>query len=156
MPFVSRLGLEQIAVSPDWQNFDATVDGLVRLLVRAGQVSAEAHEPVTAAVRAREAEASTAILDIGVGIPHARVDQVAAPSVALAVHADGVYRSVPTAPIRIVALVLSPTTAIEEHLRTLADVATLLHSGALRALLLRAEDQGTALAALVRFARGLP
>ena len=70
--------------------------------------------------------------------------------------AAGLYEAAPTVPIRIVALVLSPARALEEHLRTLADIATLLHSAELRTLLLRAGDAPAALATLMRFARGLP
>ena len=46
--------------------------------------------------------------------------------------------------------------AIEDHLRMLADIATMLRSSELRTLLLRARDEATALEALRHFTRGMP
>ncbi|MGH7893268.1 MAG: PTS sugar transporter subunit IIA, partial [Candidatus Binatia bacterium] len=78
------------------------------------------------------------------------------PIVALAISAAGLYEGVPTVPIRIVAMVLSPIASLDEHLHTLADIATLLRSTELRTALLRASDAGAALALLMRYSRGLP
>jgi mannitol/fructose-specific phosphotransferase system IIA component (Ntr-type) len=156
MPFVSRLRAQQIAIAPSWHGLDATVDGLLEQLQRAGLLSPAARADAASAVRAREREASTAVLEIGVGVPHARIAGLDAPVVGLAVSAGGLYEAAPTVPIRIVALVLSPLTALEEHLRTLAEIATLLHSAELRTLLLRATDGPAALDVLLRFGRGLP
>ena len=96
------------------------------------------------------------MLEIGVGVPHARLAGLETPVVALALAPEGLYEAVPTVPIRIVALVLSPIAAIEDHLRMLADIATTLRSTELRTLLLRARDEATALEALRRFTRGMP
>lgn len=156
MPFVNHLRAEQIVIAPAWHGFGATVDGLLDRLVECRLLSDAARRDAASAVRAREAEASTAVLEIGVGVPHARIAGLAAPLVALAISSSGLYEAAPTAPIRIVALVLSPIAALEGHLRTLADIATLLHSTELRALLLRATDAPTALDALRRFTRTLP
>jgi mannitol/fructose-specific phosphotransferase system IIA component (Ntr-type) len=156
MPFVSRLRAEQIAIAPAWRGFDATVDGLLGMLASAGLLSSTATAAAAAAIRTREHESSTAVLEIGVGVPHARLDSITEPTVALAISAAGLYEAAPTVPIRIVALVLSPAAALDAHLRTLADIATLLHSAELRTLLLRAGDAPAALAILMRFARGLP
>jgi mannitol/fructose-specific phosphotransferase system IIA component (Ntr-type) len=156
MPFVSRLRPEQIAIAPAWCGFDATVDGLLDRLRDAEVLSSGAHAEAAAAVRARESEGSTAVLEIGVGVPHARLIGLESPAVALAVSPLGLYEVAPSVPIRIVALVLSPVNAIDEHLRTLADIATLLRSTELRALLLRAATPAAALDVLVRFSRGLP
>jgi len=155
MPFVTRLRPAQIAVNPPWRTFGETIDGLLDRLVAGGLLAASTKADAAAAIRAREAEASTAMLEIGIGVPHARVDALEAPVVALAVSTAGLYEAAPTVPIRIVALVLSPSTSLEEHLRTLADIATLLRSTELRATLLRATDAGAALAVLVQSARGL-
>jgi mannitol/fructose-specific phosphotransferase system IIA component (Ntr-type) len=155
MPFVARLRPAQIAINPPWRTFGDTIDGLLDQLVAAGLVASETKADAAAAIRAREAEASTAMLEIGVGVPHARVETLDAPVVALAVSTACLYEASPTVPIRIVALVLSPTTSLQEHLQTLADIATLLRSAELRTTLLRATDPAAALAALQRFARGL-
>ena len=156
MPFVSQLRAAQIAIAPGWQGFGATVDGLIDRLSEAGLLSSETGTAAGRAVRAREAEASTAMLEIGVGVPHARIAGLDTPVVALAVASTGLYEAAPTVPIRIVALVLSPIAAIEDHLRMLADIATMLRSSELRTLLLRARDEATALEALRHFTRGMP
>jgi mannitol/fructose-specific phosphotransferase system IIA component (Ntr-type) len=156
MPFVSQLRADQIVIAPGWQGFGATVDGLLARLGQAGLLTPALRDEAGRAIRAREAEASTAVLEIGVGVPHARIAGLAAPMVALAVAAPGLYEAAPTVPIRIVALVLSPIAAIEDHLRVLADIATMLHSAELRTLLLRARDPATALDVMRRFTREIP
>jgi hypothetical protein len=75
---------------------------------------------------------------------------------ALALSTIGLYEAVPTVPIRIVALVLSPSVAAQEHLQLLANVALSLRSAELRVALLQAADGATAYEALVRYARAEP
>jgi mannitol/fructose-specific phosphotransferase system IIA component (Ntr-type) len=156
MPFATLLRADQIVIAPAWHGFGETVDGLLDRLLDAGALSRATRDEAAGAVRARESEASTAVLEIGVGVPHARLGSLATPVVGLAIAPTGLYDAVPTVPIRIVALVLSPLAALDEHLRTLADIATLLRSGELRALLLRAGDGSAVLDILLRFARRLP
>lgn len=156
MPFVARLRPEHIRIAPPWKTLDETVRGLVDTLAASGALARGSEAAATAAVIAREAEASTALLDIHAGVPHARLAGLRRAITALAVSADGLYEAVPTVPIHLVALVLSPPAATADHLRTLTGVATLLRSGALRAALLEARDGIEALAALRRHARALP
>ena len=152
MHFVSRLRPELIRVAPPWATFDETIAGMVSMLVAARALPPESEAAAVRAVTAREGTSSTAILDIGVGVPHARLPDIAEAAVALAVSASGCYEAVPTVPIRIVALVLSPTVANADHLQLLASAATLLRSEMLRATLLRAENCAAAAAELVRHA----
>ena len=76
--------------------------------------------------------------------------------VAIAVSPDGLYEAVPTVPIHLVALVLSPPADTTGHLRILAGIATLLRSPELRAALLAAGDARGAFDALVGHGRGAP
>jgi mannitol/fructose-specific phosphotransferase system IIA component (Ntr-type) len=156
MHFVSRLRPELIRVAPPWATFDETIAGMVSMLVAARALPPRSEAAAVRAVTAREATASTAIVDIGVGVPHARLPDIDDAAVALAVSAAGCYEAVPTVPIRIVALVLSPTVASADHLQLLASAATLLRSEILRATLLRAVDCSAAAAELVRHAQRLP
>lgn len=156
MRFLGRLRPELIRVGVPWRTFDATVTGLVEVLAEAGELPAGAPGDAVRAIVAREAEASTALLEIHVGVPHARLSGLGQPVVSLAASAAGLYEPVPTVPIHIVALVLSPTNATTTHLETLAEVATLLRSGPLRAGLLAARDGTDALAALHAHARAMP
>jgi mannitol/fructose-specific phosphotransferase system IIA component (Ntr-type) len=155
MPFVSRLRPDQIVVNPPWHTFAQTIDGLLDVVARIGLVPPGTKAAAAAAIAAREAEASTAVLETGVGVPHARLPGLEDPVVALAVAQAGLYQAAPTVPIRIVALVVSPAQSIEEHLRTLAEIATLLHSADLRARLLRASDAPAAFATLRQFSGGV-
>ncbi len=156
MPFAALLTSQTIAIAPAWHGFGPTVDGLLERLESAGLLTGAQRAEAASAVRAREREASTAVLETGVGVPHARIAGLTAPVVALAIAPAGLYEAAPTVPIRIVALVLSPLAALDDHLRTLADVATALHSADLRALLLRASDGPAALDVLRRATRRLP
>jgi len=156
MSFVARLRPELIRVAPPWRTFDDTIAGLVASLAAARLLPSGDEPAAVAALRAREGEASTALLDIHAGIPHARLTGIRRPLVALALSTRGFYEAVPTVAIQIVALVLSPANAGADHLNILSGIATLLRSAELRTELLAAEDGAGALASLRRHARAMP
>ena len=156
MSFVTRLRPELIEVDPPWRTFAETIAGLAGTLTEAGLLPKASRLAAVEAVTAREADASTALLDIHAGVPHARLGGVVRPIVALAVSPHGLYEAVPTVPIQIVALVLSPPDSGAQHLKILSGIATLLRSAELRTALLAARDGGEALAALKRHARSMP
>jgi PTS system nitrogen regulatory IIA component len=156
MSFVDRLRPDVIRVAPPWRTFDDTIVGLVATLATAGLLAPARASAAVDAVRTRETAASTALLDIHAGVPHARLAGVDAPIVALALSSDGLYEAVPTVAIQIVALVLSPANAGADHLNILSGIATLLRSAELRTELLAAEDGAGALASLRRHARAMP
>jgi len=126
MSFVARLRPELIRVASPWRTFTETITGLVEMLSAAGALPADSEAAAISAVTSREASASTALLDINAGVPHARLAGLARPALALAVSSSGLYEAVPTVPIQIVALVLSPPEATAAHLRVVAGIATLL------------------------------
>jgi mannitol/fructose-specific phosphotransferase system IIA component (Ntr-type) len=156
MSFVSRLRPELIAIAPPWHGFRDTIEGLVDTLVDAHVVPETQRAEAVRAVVAREAEASTAVLDIGIGVPHARLAGLGKTVVALGLSPDGLYEPVPTVPIKIVGLVLSPPDAGNDHLQTLAGIATLLRSEPLRDTLLHASEPAAVLQALGRHSRSAP
>jgi PTS system fructose-specific IIC component len=156
MSFVERLRPELISVRPGWETCPETVRGLVEQLVAGSALAAELGAGATAAVLAREAESSTALLDIRVGVPHARLAGLPAPVAALALSETGLYEPVPTVRIQIVALVLSPPAAVSDHLAMLAGISTLLRSTALRTRLLGAPTPAEAFAVLAGHARAVP
>src|SRR5213079_3392907 len=112
MSFVARLRPELIRVAPPWRTFEETIAGLVAVLAAA--------RSAIQAVTAREAASSTALLDIHASVPHARLPGITQPVSALATSPHGLYEAVPTVPIQVVALVLSPPTATAQHLTILA------------------------------------
>ena len=156
MSFVARLRPELIRMAPPWTSFEETIAGLAATLDAARLLPAGSQPAAVHAVRAREAEASTALLDIHVGVPHARLPGLARPLVALGVSPAGFYEAVPTVAIQIVALILSPPRSSTQHLRILSDIATLLRSAELRAALLVAVDAREALASVARHGRAMP
>jgi mannitol/fructose-specific phosphotransferase system IIA component (Ntr-type) len=145
MSFVDRLRAELICVAPPWRTFEETIAGLAATLGRARLLPAGREAAAADAVRAREAEGSTALLDIRAGVPHARLAGLDEPRVALALSTTGLYEPVPTVAIQIVALVLSPPDASDHHLQLLSSIATLLRSAELRTQLLTSPDPETAL-----------
>ena len=153
MSFVARLRPELIRVAPPWRTFEETIAGLVAVLAGEHLLPAGAETAAIEAVTAREATSSTALLDIRAGVPHARLAGIAAPIAALATSPQGLYEAVPTVPIQVVALVLSPPAATAQHLTILAGIATLLRSPELRAELVAARDGGEALRILRARAR---
>jgi mannitol/fructose-specific phosphotransferase system IIA component (Ntr-type) len=156
MSFVARLRPELICIDPPWRSFAETVAGLVAALMAAGALPPDAARRAEQAVITREAEASTALLEIGAGVPHARLDGLEHTVTALAVSRRGLYEALPTVAIHLVALVLSPPDGGAEHLRILAGISTSLRSPELRRALLAARDGAEALAALRRHASHLP
>ena len=137
-----------LAVPAPWRTFDDTVTGLVRLVGAEQSLDDAATRAAIAAVIDREATASTALLEIGVGIPHARLAGLSRPWLAIAVAPAGLYEPVPMLRLGIVALLLSPLSAVELHLQTLASLSVLFRSTALRSALLGAPDPTAAFAAI--------
>src|SRR5213593_3883670 len=99
MRFLSRLRPALIRIDPPWRTFADTIEGLVETLL-AGEALPTGLQPAAVdAVMVREAEASTALLDIHTGIPHGRLAGLAGAALALGVSANGLYEAVPTVPI---------------------------------------------------------
>jgi PTS system fructose-specific IIC component len=148
MALATILTADLIAIAPPWRTFASTIDGMVDLMVAAGMLSSARRDDVRLAVALREAEGSTAVSEIAIGVPHARVDGLSRPVAALAVAPEGLYEPVPTVRVRIATLLVSPNAATEAHLKLLAGVATTLRSAPLRAALLAARTPAAALAIL--------
>ena len=75
MSFVARLRPDLIAIAPPWHGFRDTAAGLVAMLVHANAIPAAQEDDAVHAVVTRERESSTAVLETGVGVPHARLFQ---------------------------------------------------------------------------------
>jgi mannitol/fructose-specific phosphotransferase system IIA component (Ntr-type) len=117
-----------VIVRPEWGSFAATVSGLVERLVSSGQLPAQLAGDAARRIQEREAVASTAMVDIGVSIPHARLDGIDGIVAAMAVSPRAVYQVGDGLPISIVVLVLSSPTLVGEHLNFLASLSMLLQS----------------------------
>jgi len=122
------LTVDTIIVRPPWTTFDDAVDGLVKQLVTARCLPPDLSAEAGRHVREREAVASTAMVNIGVSIPHARLDGIRGIIAALAVSPRAVYQVADGLPIPLVALVLSSPALTGEHLNFLSALSLLLQS----------------------------
>lgn len=126
------LGRGAVMIRPAWNSFDETIQGLVDQLVAAGGLPSRLAQAAVQRIREREAVASTAMVDIGVSIPHARLEGIQGIVAAMAVSPNAVYQVADGLPISIVALVLSSPALIGEHLNFLSALSLLLQSARTR------------------------
>lgn len=123
---------DSVIIRPEWDDFGATVSGLVDRLVAAGRLPSHLAAEAVRRIHEREAMASTAMVDIGVSIPHARLEGIDGIIAAMAVAPDAVYQVGNGLPISIIVLVLSSPALVGEHLTFLASLSMLLQSGRFR------------------------
>lgn len=137
-----------LVIRPPWRTFEEAVAGLVNCLVANGQLPGSLVDAAIRAVCERERDASTAIVEIGVSMPHARIDGVHGLVAAMAGGPPAVYYHMAQVPITVMALVLSPPDHAAEHLNFLSSLSMLLQSESLRRRLIHASDTAAALALL--------
>jgi len=137
-----------IVLRPAYTSFEEAVGGLVDSLIANGCLPAALREPATRAIIERESLQSTAIVEIGVAVPHARVPGVEGVMAAMAASPTAVYYAMAGVPISIVVVVLSAPDLVGDHLDTLAGVSLLLQSADTRRGLEHAADSGSALRVL--------
>lgn len=139
-----------IVLRPPGASFEAAVGALVDLMVANRRLDATVRDRAVRAVCDREAIASTAIVEIGVSVPHARVEGVDGVVAALAAAPTPLYHAMTGVPISIMIVVLSAPELVGDHLNTLAGVSLLLQSDVTRRGLQQAAD----VAAALRILRG--
>jgi len=119
---------------------DETVAELVERLVQDGRLPRALGPAAVERILERERLASTAMVDIGVSIPHARVEGIDGIVAALALAPVAVYHVAAGLPIAIVALVLSSPSSGGDHLHFLAALSMLLQSERVRNALRQAQS----------------
>jgi len=129
---VSEALVDPAVIRPAWRTFEDAVSGLVDHLVAGGRLPRELAAEAVRRIREREAIAGTAMVDIGVSIPHARLEGIDGIIAAIAVSPDGVYEIAHGLPISIVVLVLSSPSLTGEHLNFLSALSLLLQSARVR------------------------
>jgi PTS system nitrogen regulatory IIA component len=127
-----------ILVRPTCETFKETIEALVAATSNAGGLPSELIDAAVVHVRQREAISSTAMVEIGVSIPHTRLEGIDRITAAIAVSPNGVYDVTDGLPISIVVLVLTPRDQVNEHLEFLSGLSLLLQSPQLRRQLLDA------------------
>lgn len=121
-----------VMVRPAWEDFGETISGLVERLVASGRLPSHLAPEAVQRIHEREAMASTAMVDIGVSIPHARLQGINSILAAMAVSPQAVYQAGNGLPISIVVMVLSSPASAGEHLNFLASLSMLLQSARFR------------------------
>jgi mannitol/fructose-specific phosphotransferase system IIA component (Ntr-type) len=145
MSAVEVIGRGGILLQPACSTFEDAIAALVDLLVENGRLVPALRDRAVRAVCDREAMASTAIVEIGVSVPHARLEGVAGVVAALAAAPSALYYAMTGVPISIMVLVFSAPELVGEHLNTLAGVSLLLQSAGTRRALQEADDCAAAL-----------
>jgi len=154
MRLTDILPATRIVIHPPWHTFEEAVRGLAGTMVDSGGLQGSLVDQAVRAVCERESMQSTAIVEIGMSVPHARVAGVEGVVAALAVSPTAVYYAMRGVPISIMALVLSSPHLAAEHLNLLADISMRLQSETVRRALRHAGDAETALAILQAQERG--
>lgn len=134
-----------VLLRPACGSFEEAVGGLIDVLIGNRCLPEGLRERATRAVVEREAMQSTAIVEIGVAMPHARVEGISGVVAAMAASPTAVYYAMAGVPISIVVVVLSAPDLVGDHLDTLASVSLLLQSAETRRGLEHAPDFGSAL-----------
>ncbi len=120
----------------------ACIDRMLEHLVREKRIPAQHAPALREAVLTRERSMSTG-MERGIAIPHAAVEQLAAPVAALAViQAPGglSFDTIDASPARYVVLLLIPRHQKLVHIRTLAEIARVLGDEGVREALLASRD----------------
>lgn len=133
-----------IVLRPVCGSFEDTVRGLIDVLIANRRLPPDLRERAARAVVERESVQSTAIVEIGVAVPHARLEGVDGVVAAMAVSPTAVYYAMAGVPISIVVVVLSAPELVGDHLDTLASVSLMLQSADIRRNLEHAPDQTAA------------
>ena len=126
----------QMKATNRWEAIDELIDHLVTV----GKIKAENRDAILAVVKKRENSMSTGI-GYGIGIPHASTDLIYDVVGALGRSKTGIqFDALDNQPVNLVMLFLVPQGHFQKHLRTLADIAKLLHRNEFRRALEDAPD----------------
>jgi mannitol/fructose-specific phosphotransferase system IIA component (Ntr-type) len=121
------LGPQPIVVDLRSENRWDAIEEIINHLVVGQKIKAENREAIAKSVRKREASMSTGI-GFGIGLPHASTDLVPNVIAAVGRSQQGVqFDALDGKPVHLVVLFLVPTGEFQKHLKTLADIAKLLH-----------------------------
>ena len=129
----------ELTATDRWQAIDELLDHLVQ----SGKIQSVHRDAIATVVKKRETSMSTGI-GFGIGIPHASTDLINEVTGAFGRSRAGVnFDSLDNQPVHLVMLFLVPQGQFQTHLRTLANIAKLLHNKDFRQTLEAAPDAGS-------------
>ena len=119
---------------------DTAIHKIVEALGQRGAIRADSAAQVLGAIKKRE-DLSTTAIGQSVAVPHAYLDCIEKPMIAIARLKHGINAGAPDGlPTRFVFLLLGPPGAPEEHLDSLANIARLMSDDEFRYLALSAKN----------------
>lgn len=128
----------------------AVLDEMVAQAVEGGVLAAKHAKNVRKALEERETKVGSTGIGNGIAIPHVKLDDVTSVSMTLARSLDGVdYDAVDGRPVHTVFLIVSPSSAAEDHLAVLRWISGLARDADFRRFIQGCED-GAAIRELLR------
>jgi len=108
------------------------IEKLVDVLIKAQKVDSQDKNELLEALYERERRMTTGI-EHGVAIPHASSDVVKQITAAFGICKSGLdFQAIDGQPTRLIVLLVYPHIALQEHIKTLASVASLLNDESIR------------------------
>ena len=123
---------ELIVVDLKPQDKWKTIENLVDVLIKSQEVDSQDKNELLEALYERERKMTTGI-EHGVAIPHAVSDVVKQLTAAFGTCSPGLdFQAIDGQPTYLIVLLVYPSRALQEHIRTLASIANLLNDEAIR------------------------
>lgn len=132
-PISGRLTTERIVI---WENPASKMEIFQKMARAITGGDAATADAITSKLQEREASGST-FLNEGVALPHARIEGLDSPVVAVGITKEGVLDAPTEQPIEVVFMLLSPATGPASHLQLLAKAGRMLQSRELRRRLIK-------------------
>ncbi len=123
-------------------SLDEAIVSIVRSLAQKSAIDSQHEDTIVAELRRREQE-STSAIGHSLAVPHAYLDCISEPLIAIARLKHGINVGEPDGtPLQFVFLLLGPASATASHLDELADIARLMSDDEFHYLALEARDSG--------------
>lgn len=143
--FLAYLSSRTVAIPLLHRDRREVIEELSRSVARSARLDSAS---IAAAVWAREELASTAV-GKGIAVPHARLEGLAEPVIALGLAPEGLdFQAPDLEPVRIVLLILTPKADTSAQLEILSDISKSLRDDEVRAKILEARSYTEVVAAL--------
>jgi mannitol/fructose-specific phosphotransferase system IIA component (Ntr-type) len=143
--FLAYISSRTVAIPLLHRDRREVIEELSRSVARTARLDATA---IASAVWAREELAPTAV-GKGIAVPHARIEGLAEPVIALGLAPEGLdFQAPDLEPVRIVLLILTPKADTSAQLEILSDISKSLRDDEVRAKILEARSYTEVVAAL--------
>ncbi len=140
MKLTKYLPVSQIAAELEAKDKKGAIEFLLRLMIGKGLIPAEKEGEVLQAVLEREALTSTG-LGYGLALPHVRTEAAARIVLVFARSKKGVdFEALDGNPVHFLFLVLAPAKCVDEYLKVISLISSLMKNEAVRKRVLAAKN----------------